>query len=122
MTEAELIEAASNNWSNVISLLTLFITVISGYLIVAYLVGKELKSEQVFLVNSLYGAFIGFCLFAVYQMSSAAVENGNLAIELSTQRTVAPQKWLPFAFLAIMVPMILASFKFMWDIRHPGSD
>lgn len=122
MTEAELIEAAGNNWSNVISLLTLFISVMSGYLVVAYLVGKELKTEQVLLVNSLYGAFISFCLFAVHQMSSAAVEDGLLAIELSTQRTVAPQKWIPFAFVAIMVPMILASFKFMWDIRHPKNE
>ena len=122
MTEAELVEAAGNNWSSVISLLTLFISVMSGYLVVAYLVGKELKTEQVLLVNSLYGAFISFCLFAVHQMSSAAVEHGLLAIELSTQRTVAPQKWIPFAFVAIMAPMILASFKFMWDIRHPKNE
>lgn len=61
-------------------------------------------------------------LFAVHQVSSAGVEHGLLAIELSTQRTVAPQKWIPFAFVAIMVPMILASFKFMWDIRHPKNE
>jgi len=119
MTEAELLEASSNNWSDTISLLTMFISVMSGYLVVAYLVGKELKTGQVVLVNFLYGAFISFTLFAIYQMSGAAVEHGILASELSTQRTSRPQTWIPIVFLAIMLPMILASFKFMWDIRHP---
>ncbi|MEP5570048.1 MAG: hypothetical protein ABJN62_19565 [Halioglobus sp.] len=122
MTEAELLEAASNNWSDTISLLTLFISVMSGYLVVAYLVGKELKTSQVVLVNFLYGAFISFCLFAIYQMSATAVEHGILASDLSTQRSNRPQTWIPIVFLVIMLPMILASFKFMWDIRHPKAE
>ena len=38
MTEAELLVAASNNWSDVISLITIFISAMSGYLVVAYFV------------------------------------------------------------------------------------
>jgi len=118
MTEAELLEAASNNWSIVISLLTIFISVISGYLVVAYLAGKELNTQQAALVNALYGAFVGFCVYAIYMFSSAAVEQAKLAFELSTQRSMAPSEVIPFVFVSINIPIILASYKFMWDIRH----
>lgn len=120
MTEAELLEAASNNWSNVISLMTIFISVVSGYLVIGYLVGKELNTKQVALVNALYGAFVGFCVYAVYMFSSAAVEHGNLALEISRQRSMAPSQVIPVVFVSINIPIILASYKFMWDIRQPG--
>ena len=118
MTEAELLEAASNNWSNVISLITIFISAMSGYLVVAYLVGKKLNTQQVTLVNALYGALMGFTLFSIFEFARAGVEHGKLALEMSTQRTIGPSEVLPFVFIAIIFPLILASYKFMWDIRH----
>ena len=122
MTEAELLEVAANYWSNVISLITIFITAMSGYLVVAYIVGKELNTQQATLVNTLYGALQGFALFSIFEFARAGVENGKLALEMSTQRTVGPSESIPFVFIAIMFPMILASYKFMWDIRHPKAE
>ena len=122
MTEAELIQTAQEAWSNVINILALLITVISAYLVVAYVVGKDLTKSQVALINVLYGAFAGFGIFAVHRFSLAANEMGKLALEMSTQRTLGPSDAVPLGFLVVLIPILVGCYKFMWDIRHPKPD
>ena len=54
MTESELLEASALYWGNTISILTILTTIISGYLIAAYVVGKELTRTQAIIINILY--------------------------------------------------------------------
>ena len=42
MTEAELVSAAQALWANVIALMAILLSVVSAYLIVAYLAGSKL--------------------------------------------------------------------------------
>lgn len=118
MTEAELAELSIESWSNVISVLTLFITVMSVYLIVAYAAGRHLTKQQVVLINFLYGVFTALGVFAAYRFSKAAVEYGRLSIELSTQRTEGPIEVMPIILAVVLVPMLAGCYKFMWDIRR----
>ena len=122
MTEADILQVAQETWSNVISILTLFITITSAYLVAAYTVGKNLTKQQFSIVNVLYGAFAGWGIYGAYKFSSGAAEAGRLALEMSTQRAVGPSGWEPFMFLSIMILINAATYKFMWDIRHPETD
>jgi hypothetical protein len=54
MELAELVQATQAAWSNVISIGALIITIISGYLVVAYVAGRDMTRSQVVIVNSLY--------------------------------------------------------------------
>ena len=42
MPKAEMIQAAQATWGNTISLVAILITLMSGYLVAAYLVGSQL--------------------------------------------------------------------------------
>lgn len=117
MTEAELIQAAQATWANVISLTVLQISLLSGYLVIAYLAGKDLTKSQVLIVNGLYILLSWFILTTMYALSNRATEMAVLSIELSDTRTLEPQNWLPLGIIAIFVVCLCASLKFMWDVR-----
>ena len=122
MTEAELISAAQAAWGNVISMISLFITLLSGYLIVAYLAAANMTSSQTGIVNTLYILISAFLLASIYTLSTRATEMASLSVEMSTQRVLEPQLWLPLGVICIFIFCIVASLKFMWEVRHPKSE
>ena len=122
MTEAELLEVAQIGWGNVISLLAVFLTVLSGYLIVAYVAGASMIRQQVIIINMLYILMGGMVLAAMFTMSVRATEWATLSVEVSVQRVNAPADWTAFGVTAACVVSMLASLKFMWDVRHPKTN
>ena len=122
MTEGDLIQAAQATWANVISMTTVETTLLTGYIIVAYMAGKNLSKSQVTIVNTLYVLLSMFSLLSIYVLSMHATEMGALSIEMSEQRTRGPQLWLPLGVVTIYVFCLLASLKFMWDVRHPKTE
>lgn len=118
MSEAELFQSAQGVWSNAISLLVVQITLLSGYLVAAYVIGKELTSSQVTIVNGLYILLSSFVLMGVYTFSNRATELANLSIAMSETRELAPQNWIPLGMVIIFSVCLAASLKFMWDVRH----
>lgn len=119
MTEAELLEIAQAIWGNVIALIALYLTILSGYLIVAYSVAADMTRSQVLIVNSLYLLVVIFLLLSIYTLSLRGNELAMLSIEMSTQRQLGPKVYLPLGVSATFVICTLASLKFMWDVRHP---
>ena len=122
MTEAELISAAQAAWGNTISLISLFITLLSGYLVVAYLAAANMTSSQTGIVNTLYISICSFLLASIFTLSNRATEMAALSVEMSTQRVLEPQLWLSFGVLFVFAICAIASLKFMWDVRHPKTE
>ena len=119
MSEAELFQSAQAVWSNALSLMVVIISLLSGYLVVAYVVGKELTSSQVLIVNGLYILLSTFVLMGLYTFSNRATELANLSLAMSQTRELGPQNWIPLGMVLIFVVCIAASLKFMREIRHP---
>ena len=65
MLESELLEVGQMMWGNSISLVGLTITLISGYLIVAYIAGSDMTHSQALIINVLY---VGFATFLILSM------------------------------------------------------
>jgi len=53
MTESELLSIAQEAWSNNLALTAIYLSVVTGYLVVAYSAGKKLTSNQMIIVSSL---------------------------------------------------------------------
>ena len=119
MVEAELLEISSMTWGNAIALAGLVITLISGYLIAAYIVGANMTHSQSVLINILYIGFASFLVLSFFAFSQSAIHLDALAYEMSTQRSIEPRPELAYAVGIFMGFCVLASLKFMWDIRHP---
>lgn len=119
MVEAELLEISSMTWGNSIALVGLVITLISGYLIAAYIIGANMTPSQSVIINMLYVGFASFLILSFFAFSQAAMELDALAYEMSTQRSSGARPELAYAVGIFMSFCVLASLKFMWDIRHP---
>jgi hypothetical protein len=122
MLESELLEVAQMMWGNSISLVGLTITLISGYLIVAYIAGSDMTHSQALIINVLYVGFATFLILSMLAFSQNAGEVDTIALEMSTQRTTPARTDLAYAVGFFMSFCVLASLKFMWDVRHPKTE
>ena len=122
MTEAELISAAQAIWANVIALMAMMISILSAYLVVAYMAGNKMTHSQTVIVNSLYMLITIFLMWAMFVLVQRGNEMATLAIEMTTQRTLGPTAYVALAIVGIFGACSLASLKFMWDIRHPEAE
>lgn len=93
--------------------LTIYLTVTSGYLLVAYLVGKSLTTFQVVVVTGLFVYFGVISSLSVYGYYQSAAFWGQ------TYGLGRAEYWLWRVITPACILGILACLKFMWDIRHP---
>lgn len=121
MTDAELLQ---HFWSAVESgfnALTLYISVFTGYLLMAYLVGSRLTLSQSCIAT---GAFLVFSAYTMW---------GNIAfwnmvyvvgMQLNGSRPeLLPIKINPAYGAGILLSVgVLGALKFMWDVRHAETE
>jgi len=123
MTESEIITLMLQSLDASFTTVTLYLSVISGYLIVAYLAGGSLTKSQVSLVNILFVVFSLFFAYATLMnffladmfSTNWADTTGNTFVEETSDFDLG----FIITFALILVVGILASLKFMWDVRHP---
>ncbi len=91
----------------------LYLTVISGYLLVAYLVGKNLTFLQTMIITTLFIFFAGLNTIATISYLNNAHFFG------STYGAGRMPGWAASVVGICLFSGILAAVKFMWDVRHP---
>jgi hypothetical protein len=92
--------------------MNIYLAGVSGYLLVAYFLGKDLSPLQAMIITVLFVTFCAGNTFAVYQYFEAAVHFGHTYGE-GRAPTMAGE------YVALVFSLgILASLKFMWDVRH----
>jgi hypothetical protein len=122
MSEAELLETAQAVWGNYISCIGILISIISGYLVVAYIVGRTLTRSQVLLVNVTFFVFTSFAILSMFEFSQTGTELMTLALAQSAQRSEIGITIVPQLTVIVFPLLVLGSYKFMWDVRHPRAD
>jgi hypothetical protein len=122
LTEYELADLAMNWQATTTPTTALFVTIASGYLIAAWMVGERLTRAQVTLINFLFGIFqLGVLSgwagrwIQTYDYTSALT-----SIDPAFYGT-GPTAVLVL-FGSVMLISIPGCLKFMWDIRHPKAD
>lgn len=97
---------------------TVYLTVVTAYLVCAYVVGSELKTSQLIIVSSLFIVFALIFAFGSYRLYSGAVgltlaegvEAGFLVVNA------------PALVLFAEIAGVVAALKFMRDIRKTPKD
>ena len=107
-----------------IQALMLYLTVSSGYLIVAYLAGDKLTNSQAFFVSTLFFVFAIYALWGVTQYWASG-DQARLALEASGALEEIELNYVGISPVVIALPMgllgIIGSLKFMWDVRHSNA-
>lgn len=95
----------------------MYLTTATGYLVTAYLVGRQLTSIQAIIITGLFLWFNLFMAFGTLGYFSRA------AYFYSMLQTPPPgiQMNSVIIFVAVGFQLfgIIACLKFMWDVRHP---
>jgi hypothetical protein len=124
MNEYEAVEAAQALYANAATMFAIFLTITTSYLVVAYLVGAQLTSSQVFITTALFAVSSLITLASMAALFDTGIHYTALAVNMRGAEGIAPMV-ANRAFVAILVGVdalfVAAALKFMWDIRHPKS-
>ncbi len=117
MNLAELVEAATSGWELVLSAMGLYMTLVSAYLVAAYLVGNKLTKSQTRIISGIYIVLMTMIVAGIH---SWIVRANHYTFELVALEPAAASITIQTMHLymtAILVVGVLATLKFMWDIR-----
>ncbi|MFT4998862.1 MAG: hypothetical protein ACJA0M_002540 [Chitinophagales bacterium] len=127
MTEMELFTQANQTAQFMVSAsaspsthISIFLTIVTGYIIIAYLIGTKLTKAQVTIAIAICivaYAFSAFMLTAV--VSGMRAGSAKLALINPTAPTIFEELWnsTPMG-LAILITGLLAPLWFMWPARR----
>jgi hypothetical protein len=125
MTEYEILDLAKSAIDSMNSSFSLYLSIVSGYLIVAYFVGSNLNRVQTVIIGILFiaGASLQAWAMSAYQIAIQEYVAAKVDISpLTEYQTIIASNhaghWIAF----LMVCGIIASLYFMWDIRHPKTN
>ena len=116
-TELDLIEAGTSLLEAGMFGISIYLSVVSGYLVVAYMAGKDLGKFQLFTVSVLFVTFSFFASFGSFGLirgavnAFAGIDDGLGGIAKAIYLAV------PYAILFVQLLGIGLSLKFMLDQR-----
>jgi hypothetical protein len=116
-TAYEYMDLAYSGFAVATGAISLFIAVLSGYLVVAYTVGSNLTRLQVSVLNVTYSIWLLFIgsngTMNLVRARAHIVESLELV-----QHGVPPAVYVVHVYVAIVLLLWLTSMWFMWSIRH----
>jgi len=118
MTEHELWELVILSQANIASLLGLYLTAASGYLVVSYLIGNKLTRMQTSLVT---GLFVVFGMITTFAVNVNLIRAGFLMdfTDFTYRPPLSPAvPIMPLIVTPFLAIGIIGCLKFMWDVRH----
>ena len=121
MTEYELYSAISYFNAQSVSTFALFFTQISGYLLVAYLLGAKLSRSQISILNLIYVLTAVLEIWIVFGGTSVAATLAEELRGINPETPVTVNMGTAYLASAILVFALLASLKFMWDVRRKAT-
>jgi hypothetical protein len=118
VNEAEILEAMMGSQSLATEAMVLYLSIVSGYLIAAFMAGERLTGYQVFVVSVFFTVFASFATWgsiSYFFWASMFLEQSSVLDGGMTESLVKPFQLIGF----MEVLGIFASLYFMRAIRHP---
>lgn len=120
MTEYEILDLISNDSEQMAIQFSIYLSVMSGYLLVAYFAGEKLTTVQVLILS---GLFLFATVAEVWGFHLTLSHIGELLAKkaelgpLSAYEEGIDDNGYPWA-IAMSIG-IIAALYFMWSVRHP---
>jgi hypothetical protein len=121
MTAYEYMDLAYSGLSLSITISSIFIVVLSSYLVVAYTIGPKFTRLQVSALNVIYSIWLLFLASTgsmnLYRARAHIIES----LELVQQDFPLPP-YVVHVRLTVTLLLWLTSLWFMWSMRHPKAE
>ena len=115
MTEYEITSLGASIMANFLATFTIFLTIVTAYVITAFVAGPRLTSYQLSIVNACFltsSLVIGFLSITIYQRATSLVRQ---TWELT--ETTAPPIDVSLVLVLLYVGLLVGSFLFMSSVR-----
>jgi hypothetical protein len=121
MSEYELADLAGGNMGNFLTSFTVFISIVTAYVITAFAAGHRLSGIQVSVVNTCFllaCSAMGLLSLLIFQVFLRRAQ------ELSSMSGAEAVPLVDFTWLvaALYIVLTLGCIIFMWNVRHPRPD
>ena len=123
MTEYEIIDLLQQRYSELGSLSTQYFTLVSAYVVVAYLAGSKLSKLQLSIVSTLYVIWAVSNSAAVWNATNTS--NYYLATLREMESTFPDSTSVPVMYgylILVQGGSLLGSLYFMWATRRKGDN
>jgi len=123
MTEYEILDLMASVEAQMASQFTLYLTVISAYLVVAYFVGNKLTLPQTLIASILFMFGAGGQVWGLHKAGTRVAEYLDKKAQLSPLSPYE-QQFSPnvHGWVIVMVLGVIASLYFMWSVRYPKTE
>ena len=103
--------------------ISIYLTIVTGYIIVAYLVGTKLTRLQVAIATGIYFvAYIFESLILTTIIRTIGKQSSQLLLlDPAVAIGMMAQARAPYIGLVILIAGLIAPLWFMWSVRHPKS-
>jgi hypothetical protein len=120
MVATDWLEIAGLGFSNSLAAFAITLTMATGYLVMAYIVGKKLTTSQLWILNILFLCVMLMVAAADFTALQNAIRAAHEAGKLSPAWETSAELNMKTAYLSLAVNLFLicGCLKFMWDIRN----
>ncbi len=104
--------------------IAIFLTLVTAYLVVAYLVGTKLTRAQVSVATSIYliaYIFESIIMMAIFRSVINGIQRYRERFTVYDPESIYSIVAAGYIGVAILTLILMASLWFMWSIRHPKS-
>ena len=122
MTEYEFSELLVNLINGATGILAVFFSVLAGYLIAAMTVGSKISQGQVAILNTCFLLSAPMAIWGWLGRYLAAYELQNRMAETYPDAIGGLTMIVIIMTPILMLTLFLASFWFMWEVRHPKTE
>jgi len=123
MTEYELTDVVMSRFGLMTDQASLYFALVSGYLIVAWVVGARLSTIQVSVINGLFVVWIVSITQGYVSAASAVVELEKAISQIASASPDSIDTYSgTYAFAVVQILGLVASLFFMWNVRHPKTE
>ena len=122
LTAYEHIDLAASMYANSATMYAILLTIVSGYLVVAYIVGAKLTRGQVVIVNALYLITCLTTISALASFNHVAQQYAMAGAEVRGLDRSLASYFPSYLIFAIDFLVVVGSLKFMWDVRRPKTE
>ena len=122
MTAYEMADLLTGLVDGTIASFQLYISLIIAFLVATYLTANRMTGTQIVIVSTLFSIAALLTAWATYSYMTRAVPLADQMEVLNPDTRYGAQPWARDMLGILMILGILASLKFMWDVRHHKLD
>lgn len=125
MTEYEILDIVETVNGNTISATGVYFSVLTAYLLVAYVAGLKLTRYQVAFINTVFLFYNVVAASNIAVMTQTRIALTQRLLDMSGQERMVSDEAsaaLMSVFILMRIMLVLGAVVFMWQVRHPKTE